>query len=135
MTNSASCRKEPRLGLALGLCQTIIPFHAQPAAWIASVRAGSCRQSLKTRQDAPALASRQHSPSHSDAHMTKERWSLRSPSMGGYTFLVLVFWYFAAGLTWRADRFKPPLEYGGSVSTRSTASPGSSRRIERASPW
>ena len=70
-TNSASRLKLPSMGLALGLCQTTIPRHSQPAACIASVMTGSWRQSLNTRARAPGLATRQHSESHKVAHSAK----------------------------------------------------------------
>ncbi len=44
-----------------------------PAAWIASVMAGICRQSENTRTGALGRATRQHSESHRLDHMMKDR--------------------------------------------------------------
>lgn len=41
-----------------------MPRHIHPAACMASVIVGNCRQSVKTSKGAPSLATRQHSESH-----------------------------------------------------------------------
>ena len=67
--------RSPIMGRALGFCQTTTPRHSQPAAWMASVRLGNCRQSVNTSSGEPSRATRQHSESHKVAQYVKERWS------------------------------------------------------------
>ena len=62
-TYSHAARKRPFWGRHVGLIQGNTPSQCQPAACIASVIMGSCRQSVNTIMGLPSLAIRQHSES------------------------------------------------------------------------
>lgn len=70
---SAWERKRPFWGRELPLSHTAVPRQIQPAHWMASVRLGSCRQSMNTHRGAPGLAMRLHSESHSAHQLVKLR--------------------------------------------------------------
>lgn len=126
-------RNSPLLGRAEGLSHTTRLLHSQFPACRASEIAGSCRQSEKTIQTAPGLATRYASANQSVAHVVYDLWSLLSPKKSSNS-LAPELWYFSdvGRCRWLAE--SPPLEYGGSVRIASTLHSGMFCRTCRASP-
>jgi hypothetical protein len=80
--NSACCLNPLRRGLQppMVLSQTAIPRKVKPAAWMTSVRAGSCRQSMK-HTTIPLGFKAWNAPDSQVWHQyIHDRWSMLSKS-------------------------------------------------------
>lgn len=112
--NSQFWVNRPFCGLACGLCQASTPRHSHPAAWIASVVVGSCRQSVNSNAVPPVLVRRWDSVMICVSQNPYDRWSMFSPVKSGKVCWASAEVYFAfAERVVRSFAVRPPELYGG----------------------